>query len=234
MSISVVIPAHNEEGCIEATVTALDARWREAGEDVEIIVVDDGSTDDTLGRAERAATGDVKVLTKENGGKGSALVAGVAASRGDVVYFIDADLPYSFADQRSVVAAVRDGSDVAIGSRRIAGATAEGYPLLRRVLSRGLLVLMRVVLGIRVTDSQCGLKAFDGEVARRLFDQVTISGFGVDLELLFRAQRQGLAIVERPVTLTHSLDSSVHLLGDSVAVLRNVVGLRWRALTGGL
>ncbi|HVE98900.1 MAG TPA: glycosyltransferase [Mycobacteriales bacterium] len=234
MRVSVVIPAYDEEAVIAEAVSALHAFWAAEPEthDVEIVVVDDGSADRTADRVRELALPGVRLLQQPNRGKGAAVRAGVAATSGDVVYFIDADLPYSLANQRDAVLLVESGARAVVGSRRVAGAHAAEYPLARRAFSWSLKVLMRLLLGLRVSDTQCGLKAFDGDLARRVFPALEVAGFGFDLELLVVLQHNAVEIRELPVDLQHTARTSVSLVRDSLKILANMATLKWGVLRG--
>ncbi len=234
MKVSVVVPAYDEEAVIGGAVQQLHDFWTATSDDVdvEIIVVDDGSSDRTAARVDELALSTVQVIRQRNAGKGAAVRAGVAASTGDVVYFVDADLPYSLANQRAAVDVIAGGAAAAVGSRRVAGSHAADYPLARRAFSWSLKVLMHGLLGLEVTDTQCGLKAFDGPLARQLFPTLEVDGFGFDLELLVVLQRNDVAVRELPVDLQHTARTSVSLVRDSVRILANMGSLKWGVMRG--
>jgi dolichyl-phosphate beta-glucosyltransferase len=224
--LSVVIPAYEEAAGIQETLRSVHALW--AGRDLpfEVVVVDDGSTDDTAALASGLQLPEIRVLRQENRGKGAALQVGVAASRGDFLYFIDADLPYAADDQVRVIEALRAGAQAAIGSRRIAGSESSAYPLARRASSSVLRRLVRATLDIDSSDTQCGLKAFRGDVARELFRRLRVPGFGFDLELLAALRAWDVPVVECPVHLTHERTSTVHLARDSARMLKDIRMIR--------
>ena len=233
MRLSVVIPAYDEEAVIADAVHDLHDFWSADGPgEVEIVVVDDGSRDATAARVRGLELPGVRLLQQPNRGKGAAVRAGVAATSGNVVYFIDADLPYSMDNQRDAVRLVESGVRAAVGSRRVAGAHAADYPIARRAFSWSLKVLMRLLLGLRVSDTQCGLKAFEGDLARRVFPALEVPGFGFDLELLVVLQRNGVEVHELPVDLQHTARTSVSLVRDSAKILANMAALKWGVLRG--
>ncbi|HVE64510.1 MAG TPA: glycosyltransferase [Mycobacteriales bacterium] len=234
MKVSVVVPAFNEEAVIGDAVRRLHDFW--AADPTtgafEIVVVDDGSTDATAQRVRALDLAPVRVVQQTNSGKGAAVRAGVATTTGDVVYFIDADLPYSLDNQREAVRLISAGALAAVGSRRATGAHAAGYPMARRAFSWALKVLMRLLLGLRVSDTQCGLKAFHGPLARQLFPGLAVTGFGFDLELLVVLQRNSVDVRELPVDLQHTARTSVSLVRDSVRILANLATLKWGVVRG--
>lgn len=235
MRVSVVIPAYDEAASIARAVQELHDYWTKDldAADVQIVVVDDGSSDSTAAEVDSLGLPTVRLLRQVNGGKGAAVRAGIAVTTGDVVYFIDADLPYSLANQRAAAELVASGrARVAVGSRRLAESHAADYPLARRAFSWSLKVLMERLLGLHVSDTQCGLKAFDGALARQLFPSLVVDGFGFDLELLVVLQRNGVEVHEVPVDLQHTDRTSVSLVRDSMKILANLAALKWGVMRG--
>jgi glycosyltransferase involved in cell wall biosynthesis len=228
VDVTAVVPSYQEAGVIQETVGVIHRLWSSTDHSFEVIVVDDGSSDATAAAVEVMALDSVRVQRQQHRGKGAAVRAGVAASHGAVVYFVDADLPYGVADQQRIVRAVQRGSPVAVGSRRVSGASVDAYPVLRRASSMVLSMLVRRSLGLTVSDTQCGLKAFRGDLARAIFPILRINGFGWDLELLTLLTQVGISVVECQVTLRHEKASSVNLLRDSVAMLRDIHRIRRR------
>jgi glycosyltransferase involved in cell wall biosynthesis len=226
MKLSIVIPAYQEAAGIQETLHTVHDLWEGRGESFEIILVDDGSTDGTGDRARELNLPHLTVLTQENRGKGAALQRGVAASNGTFLYFIDADLPYATADQLLLVEALRSGAHAAIGSRRHAASVSEAYPLARRGSSDLLRRLVKATLDVQSTDTQCGLKAFRGDLARELFWRLRVPGFGFDLEILAALHAWGVEVVECPVHLTHERASTVHLVRDSARMLKDIRMIR--------
>lgn len=224
--LSVVVPAYNEADAIRAGRLGAVVAWRDAHRpDAEIVVVDDGSPDDTAAAAREALAGDAgRVLTIPHGGKAAAVAAGFRAARGAVVLFTDMDLATPIADADGLLRAIADGADVAIGSRGIVRA---GAPPGRLVLSTGQVVLRVLLLGMPLRDTQCGFKAFRRDVALDLLDRLRVyapdraapdgpsvtSGF--DVELLFVARRRGYRVDEVPVRWHYADSSRVSLRRDA-------------------
>jgi dolichyl-phosphate beta-glucosyltransferase len=233
VDLSLVIPAYNEAERLEDTMREVLA-WAE-GRDVEIVVVDDGSSDATPRLLEAIARDDTRVrpirLT-ENLGKGAAVAAGVLAARGDFVAFFDADLAYPLDQLDALVAPLREGADVAIGARDLHAENTTRYGAVRRVATAVFNGLVTATLGLRVRDTQCGFKAFRRSAGRALFSAVTIRGFGFDVEMLFLAARWGLSIARVPVRMRRHGSSSVRIVHDSVEMAGDLLRIRLRALGG--
>ncbi len=230
MSLSVVIPAHDEEQQLRSTLARISHYLADQEIDFEIIVVDDGSTDRTALAALAADASNCRVLrVLRNRGKGAAVRIGVLASHGDAILICDADLATPIED----LARLRPHlplAPVVLGSRRVdsAGIT-QAHPAARRMASRGLNRVLRsfgLCRGIR--DAQCGFKLLDGQTGRDLFRQMEIDGFGFDIELVALAQHIGLPIREVGVTWSCQGVSRVRLIPHSIGILREAIRVRNR------
>jgi len=231
--LTLLVPCFNEAARIQALLAAIRA-WRAAQPDVslEVLCVDDGSTDDTVAclEAGRAALPELSILClARNGGKGAALKAGMAAARGGVVIFLDADLAVDLAHVQPALALVADGADVVAGCRNVAGAAVRrSQGRLRRWMGRGYRRLACGVLGLGVSDITCGFKAFRRGVGQALFADVRSDGWGFDAEILFLAQRHGYVLRELPVQWFHGEVSAVRLHRDVFGALRELLAVRLR------
>jgi glycosyltransferase involved in cell wall biosynthesis len=202
-------------------------------EDAEIIVVDDGSTDGTAKIAADFGLPVAVLSLGENCGKGAALRRGVAASRGRAVVFTDADLATDVEAMPRLIAGLRE-ADVAIGSRGLLDSVVVGDSIVRARLGRAFAKMQRLVLRIGIADTQCGFKAFRGEVARQLFAAGTVDRFAFDAELLFLADRLGYRVLEVAVDWHAAPESKVRVVRDSLNMLRDLLAirLRWGDLVG--
>lgn len=231
--LSVVIPAYNEGPVIGATVLAVRESLGEIDGGLEIVVVDDGSGDDTASAA-RAAGADQVIRLEPNQGKGAAVRTGALAAIGRTVAFTDADLAYTPDQILPLLHQVEAGWDVVVGSRHAAGSTAEvPATWLRRVGGRVVNLLVRLVLAGDHADTQCGLKAFRRDVAHLLFGQARVDGFAFDVELFALAERHRLSLFASPVRVVNSSGSSVRITSDTATLLADLLRISWRLRRGG-
>lgn len=233
MKASLVIPAYNEANRIEACVRSVAAwaRARPGGFDWEVLLVDDGSADDTAQRARRFAEEerlDLKVLGYgENRGKGAAIRTGVLASSGDPVLVSDTDLSTPLSEWVKLAERLPT-HPVAIGSRALQQDLVRKRQAFYRVLlgrAGNKLIQLLAVPGIE--DTQCGFKLFRGDAARALFHEARVDRFASDVEVLYLARRRGLAIAEVPVVWVNSPESKVRVVRDAVQTLWDVARIRW-------
>ncbi len=216
VDLSVVIPAFNEASRIERALARASAFLDEHGGTWELIVVDDGSSDQTPLIVQRFIAGEPKprvqlVRFDVNQGKGAALRAGVARSRGARVLMMDADLATPIEDLSRLERALDDGAHVASGSRAVATAHIRRFQSpLRVLLGRAGNLWIRAIAVPGIHDTQCGFKLFDGESARALFAACRERRFGIDIEVLCLARRRfGLRVDEIGVSWEHQDGSKV-------------------------
>jgi dolichyl-phosphate beta-glucosyltransferase len=232
---SVVIPAFNEAERLPRYLDEVIQYFDGRGDAYEILVVDDGSTDDTARLVDTIgqAHGSVRALRLgRNQGKGGAVRAGMLAARGRYRLFADADGATPIAELKRLEAALSAGADIAIGSRVLADPGVSVVTRPHRVLAGRVFNWLRERLGVRdIADSQCGFKLFRAPVAEALFDRLSTRGFGFDVELLLLAQAAGYRIVEVPVNWADQPGSKVGVLTDGPRMLWEIVSARRR--TGG-
>ncbi|HEY6531670.1 MAG TPA: glycosyltransferase [Acidimicrobiales bacterium] len=231
--LTVVVPAFMEQGRIGTTVlrlqAALDTVAAYGG--LEVLVVDDGSTDGTASEAE--AAGAVVVRHAENRGKGAAVRSGVLEARGRTIVFTDADLAYAPEQIPGLVELVEAGWDVVVGSRRHTDTTTlVRARRLREIGGRGINLLTRAVLLGQHRDTQCGLKAFRSDVARLIFAHTRVDGFAFDVEVFHLVERYHLSLTEVPVTVENSGWSTVHVLRDALRLVRDLFRVRQWSVEG--
>lgn len=200
-------------------------RRASAEPDFELIIVDDSSTDDTAAIAD--ARGVTVVRQPVNKGKGAAVRAGVAASTGRAIVFTDADLAYSPSLIDEILNEIERGWDMVVGSRRHEQtSTVREQRNVRKI--GGWLVnrFTHLVLLGHFRDTQCGLKGFRGDIGRTVFDRCQIDGFAFDVELFAIAEQDQLSLKEIPVVVQNRAGSSVSLIGDTAALVRDLLRIR--------
>lgn len=224
--LSVVVPAYNEAGRITEGLAKLVAALDPA--DTEIIVVDDGSTDDTveLATAALASWPQSMVLSlPSNAGKGAAVKAGVFEATGATIAFVDADMATDLQDLRPLIDAL-GSHHVAIGSRSHKQSSVDRRPLMRAIMNRTFGMLVTAVTRLPYMDTQCGFKAFRGPVAKLLFHGQTVEHFGFDVQILDLAARLGLSVTLIPVKWSDVEGSHVLPLRHGIETAMDVLTLR--------
>jgi dolichyl-phosphate beta-glucosyltransferase len=228
---SVVIPAFNEARRLPSYLDDVVSFFEGRGEPYEVIVVDDGSTDDTpaLVEARVRELASVRLLRLPvNAGKGAAVRAGMLAARGAYRLFTDADGATPIAEVKRLEPALLAGADVVIGSRVLVDPSVSVAALPHRIAAGRVFNWLVARLGLRsVADSQCGFKVFSAAAAERLFVGLRTRGFGFDVELLLAAQAAGYRVVEVPVNWADQP-------GSKVGVLRHGPGMFWQIVTARL
>jgi dolichyl-phosphate beta-glucosyltransferase len=223
-ALTVILPCYNEAERLPGTLQALLAHLSAAPGEVEVLVVDDGSTDATVTVAEAAAAADgrLRVLSyRPNRGKGFAVRTGMLAARGELVIFTDADGSYSPSDLDRIVAALGE-APVAIGTR---AGSASG-PVARRAASRVFNLTIRGALGLPFGDTQSGLKGFRRAAAQEIFRRVRVDGFAFDVEVLWLARQLRLEVAEVGVQALERQGSKVQMVADALEMLGEVWTVR--------
>jgi dolichyl-phosphate beta-glucosyltransferase len=227
--ISVIIPAYNEAARLGSTLEKAVEYLAGRGTSYEVLVVDDGSRDRTAEVAAGFAGRGVRVIRHErNRGKGAAVRTGILASRGGEVLLSDADASTPIEELAKLERRLPE-APVVLGSRAVAGADVRVHqPFYRELMGKTFNRIIRLA-GVRgVDDTQCGFKLLAGDVARELGAELTIAGFAYDVELVWLARRHGHAVAEVGVIWVNSPDSRVDPVRSSLAMLRDVIRMRFR------
>ncbi len=237
MTYSIVIPAYNESSRLRPTLDKLLAYVHQQNWDAEILVVNDGSKDDTAELVREYNQLHPEIVLVENPGnrgKGYSVRNGMLHSRGDICLFTDADLSAPIEEAGKLLSAINKGADVSIGSRWLnADLQTERQPLYRQAFGRIYNMVLRIVLGLKFVDTQCGFKAFRRSAVHRIFPLQKIERWGFDPEILFLAHRAGLRVDEVPVVWAHSEGTRLNPLRDGIKMFGEVLRIRWYALIGG-
>jgi dolichyl-phosphate beta-glucosyltransferase len=233
---SIVIPAYNEAARISSALESVVGCIRQRGWLAEVVVVDDGSRDETatIVREFAGKATEVRLLQNPgNRGKGYSVRNGLLQSFGEVVMFTDADLSAPIEEAEGLFAAIRSGADIAIGSRWLERTRQTiRQPLYRQFFGRCFNAVTRAVMGLSFADTQCGFKAFTRAAAQTIFQLQTIERWGFDPEILFIALKRGYRIIEVPVSWAHDERTRISYLKDGMRMLQDIAIVRWNALLG--
>jgi dolichyl-phosphate beta-glucosyltransferase len=233
---SIVLPAYNESERIGATLEKISAHAAQRGWDAEIIVVNDGSNDRTAAIVQDLAGRWPCVRLIENPGnrgKGFSVRNGMLHAQGNLLLFSDADLSSPIAEADKLFAAIADGADIAIGSRWLnTELQTRRQPIYRQLFGRIFNLALRLGLGLRFADTQCGFKAFNRRAAEMLFPRQQIERWGFDPELLYLARRFHLTVREVPVEWAHREGTRLNPLLDGLHMFVEIFRIRWNGLIG--
>jgi len=236
MTYSIVIPAYNEGHRLAPTLETVLAYVHQQGLDAEVIVVNDGSRDNTAEIVRSFAAKDPILRLVENPGnrgKGYAVRNGILNSRGEIVLFSDADLSSPIEEMPKLLQALEAGADIAIGSRWLrAELQTTRQSLHRQLFGRIFNGLNRVILGLRFADTQCGFKAFTRRAAQKILPLQRIERWGFDPEILFLARKFGFRVVEVPVRWGHVGGTRINPLIDGARMFQEMLRIRGNDLTG--
>lgn len=230
--LSIVIPAHNEEQRLRPCLEAIDHFLSKNPIAAEVIVVENGSHDQTVavGEAFAAQHPYVRVMQVATRGKGLAVKAGMLAAKGEYRFICDVDLSMPIEEITRFLPPETQGCDVIIATREGKGARRVGEPEYRHLMGRinNWIIKLMAVRGFE--DTQCGFKMFARAAAEDLFTVQRMTGIGFDVELIFIAQRRGYKIREVPITWYYNADSRMRLVQDSLNMLREIWEIRqnWR------
>ncbi len=226
--VSIVLPVYNEEKVLEDSVKKILDFVKGMDEyNTEIVIADNASRDKTLEVAKRLSENfkNVRYIHLDQKGRGRALRKAWSESNADIMCYMDIDLSTDLEYLPRLVNAIRNGYDVATGSRLIAGANVE-RSLKREILSRGYNLLLKIFLNVGFLDAQCGFKAINRKVVREVIPKIKDQEWFFDTELLVRAERSGLRVVEIPVRWSEGRDSKVHIFKTVSNYIKSVMRLR--------
>ena len=233
---SIVIPAYNEGARLGASLQKVLAYVHARAWDAEVIVVNDGSRDNTADIIREFAAKDTIVRLIENPGnhgKGYSVRNGMLHAQGEIVIFSDADLSSPIEESSKLLDALQDGADIAIGSRWLRAETqTQRQPLHRQLFGRIFNLLLRITLGLHFKDTQCGFKAFRRTAAQAIFPLQKIERWGFDPEILFLARKMGFKVKEVPVLWGHSGGTRINPLVDGFRMFTEMLRVRWYSLLG--
>lgn len=241
--LSILVPAYNEEERLPATLEAIGAYLARRDFSHELVVIDDGSRDQTRAVVREFAANRpwVRLVQYDddagaplNRGKGFAVRAGVEAAVGRDILFSDADLSTPIEEMERLLPPISRGDcDIAIASRALPESNLTVHqPAHREFMGRTFNKIVQKLAVPGVMDTQCGFKAFRGDVAKRLFALAQIDGFGFDPEILFLANKFGFKTREIPVTWSHRDNSRVNPLTAPLSMLRELLEIRWNDARG--
>ena len=229
--ITIIIPMYNENKIIQDTVNTLHQYMSTHFESYEILFSDDGSKDGCGDTVRQMELPNVRVVGyPQNHGKGCAIRTAMLEARGRIVMFTDADLAYG----EEVIGKFfdlldnDDNASMLIGSRNLSKDGYEGYTLLRKFMSKAYIKLLGIIGGFKLSDSQCGCKAFKNVAAKDIFSRCKVDGFAFDFEGIIWAQKLGYKIAEAPVKIINHRESTVHIFRDTFKMLKDVTGIRRR------
>jgi len=233
---SIVVPAYNEGARIAATLDKALAYFAARGWSAEVIVVNDGSTDNTAAIVREKALKHPMLRLLENPGnrgKGFSVRNGMLHAHGEVLLFSDADFSSPIEEADKLFAAVAAGADIAIGSRWVrAELQTRKQPLHRQIYGRLFNLALRLVLGLPFKDTQCGFKAFTRRAAGTIFPLQNIERWGFDPELLYLARKFGFKIAEVPVAWAHRDGTRLSPLRDGLRMVLEMFKIRWNSWSG--
>ena len=230
MKISLIIPMYNESKIIKDTANTLHEYMSANFSDYEILFSNDGSKDDCAEKCAALNLPNVRVVGYEvNRGKGCAVREGVMQADGDIIMFTDADLAYGTEVIKRAYDILKDAdANMLIGSRNLSEDGYEGYTLMRKIMSKIYIKVLCIAGGFKLSDSQCGCKAYKGEAVKKIFERCKVDGFAFDFESILWAQKFGYKIVEMPVKIVNHRESKVNAIRDTFKMLGDLRKMKKR------
>ena len=232
--LSIVVPAYNEEARLPASLQAIAGFVEQQTYSVEVLVVDNNSTDSTQAIAQEFASEQpyIRVLFEKTQGKGAAVRTGMLAARGQYRFICDADLSMPIEEVQKFLPPQLSGYDIAIASREAPGAVRYNEPWYRHLMGRVFNTIVRLFAVPGFQDTQCGFKMFRDDVAESVFPLQTMNGWSFDVEVLYAAQRRGYRIVEVPINWYYKDNTRIHPIRDSINMFAEVFKIRRNGLRG--
>lgn len=231
MKISVCIPMYNESSIIADCANTLSQYMSANFEDWEVLFSNDGSTDGCDAIVRDMNLPNVRVVGyAQNHGKGCAVRTAMLAAEGDIIMFTDADLAYGTEVIGRVAKMFEDNpdADIVIGSRNISADGYEGYTLIRKIMSKTYIKILCIAGGFKLSDSQCGCKAFRRHASDDIFSRAEVDGFAFDFEAILWATKLGYKIAEMPVKVINHRESKVRMVRDTIKMLRDLRRMKKR------
>lgn len=222
---------YNESSIIADTAKTVSEYMQKNFDDYEIIFANDGSQDNCDKIVEELNLPCVKVIGYENNmGKGYAVRQAMLASSGDIAMFTDADLAYGTDVIKRVYDTFNDNPDsmMVIGSRNLSSDGYEGYTLLRKIMSKIYIKVLCIAGGFKLSDSQCGCKAFRHEAVEKIFNRCEVNRFAFDFECILWAVKYQMKITEMPVKIINHRESKVNIIKDTLRMLKDLRKMKKR------
>lgn len=243
MKLSVILPVYNEQPNIKRETIKKIIAYLDRKHEFEIVVVDDGSSDKTVELIRKTYSNDkrINIIQKNHEGKAFAIIKGIQEAKGDVLFFTDFDLATPIEELDKLLTEIKNGYDIVIGSR---SGMRKGAPLARKILSRGMMVIRDIFIGLGdIHDTQCGFKAFKGTAAKKIIQKFqvfhmghTIKGPSVtaafDLEFLYIAKKLDYKVKEVPVIWRHVESRNVNFVRDAYESIKDILKIRFYAMMG--
>jgi len=234
--LSVIIPAYNEEKRLLSTLSKICAYLSTKDFPYEIIVVDDGSTDNTLQMVKNFASSNrhiVILINEQNSGKGYSVRKGMLSARGEYAFFTDADLSTPIEEIEKCLPYLINGYDVVIGSRSMPGSDILVHqPWYREKMGKIFNFMVNMVLLKGIIDTQCGFKGFKREAVKSVFNRCKIDGFSFDVEALYLSRKYNFKIKEIPIRWENSPLSKVSPIKHSLQMFKDLIGIKIKDLKG--
>jgi glycosyltransferase involved in cell wall biosynthesis len=232
--LSIIIPAHNEENRLPATLEQVARFIRAQPYASEVLIVENGSHDNTLKIAQEFAERNAgfRAIHETGRGKGLAIQRGMLEAQGDYRFMCDADLSMPIDEISRFLPPVLPDADIAVASREAPGAVRYHEPTYRHLGGRAINTIIRWLVLPGLQDTQCGFKCFRADVAQDLFPYQTLKGWSFDIEILFIARQRAYRIVEIPIPWYFNPDSKLHAVNDALRMGMDIVRIRRNAMQG--